>query len=77
MIPAWLSILGAISAVLLVAMGVAGAHMGLIAPMTGFLAFLLSFVVAILALLFGLVGLAGISAPERRPGRPRADAPGR
>ena len=43
MIPAWLSILGAIFAVLLVAMGVAGAHMGLIAPMTGFLAFLLSF----------------------------------
>jgi uncharacterized protein (DUF1499 family) len=74
MIPAWLSILGAIFAVLLVAMGVAGAHMGLIAPMTGFLAFLLSFVVAILALLFGLVGLARISAPERRPGRPRAVA---
>ncbi len=48
--------------------------MGLIAPITGFLAFLLSFVVAILALLFGLVGLARTSAAERGPAPPRAVA---
>ena len=74
MIPAWLSIFSAIFALLLVAMGVAGAHLGAIPPMTGFLAFLLSFVVAILAVLFGLIGLARTSAPERRPARPRAVA---
>jgi len=74
MIPAWLSILGAIFAVLLVAMGVAGAHMGLIASMTGFLAFLLSFVIAILALLSGLVGLAHTSAAQRGPAPPGAVA---
>ncbi len=74
MIPAWLSILDAILAVLLVGIGVVGAHMGLIPPMTGFLAFLLSFAIAILALLFGLIGLARTSAPQRRPGRPKAVA---
>ena len=74
MIPAWLSILDAILAVLLVGIGVVGAHIGLIPPMTGFLAFLLSFAIAILALLFGLIGLARTSAPQRRPGRPKAVA---
>jgi uncharacterized protein (DUF1499 family) len=72
MIPAWLSTFDAILAVLLVTLGVAGAHMGFIPPMTGFLAFLLSFLIAVLAVLFGLIGLARTSAPERRAGRPRA-----
>ena len=72
MIPAWLSTFDAILALLLVTMGVAGAHLGFIPPMTGFLAFLLSFVVAILAVLLGLIGLARTSAPERRSARPRA-----
>ena len=74
MIPAWLSLLDAILAVLLVGIGVVGAHLGLVPPMTGFLAFLLSFAIAILALLFGLIGLLRTSAPERRPGRPKAVA---
>ncbi len=74
MVPAWLSIFNAIFAVLLVEMGVAGAHLGAIPPMIGFLAFLLSFVIAILALLFGLIGLARTAVPERRPGRPKAIA---
>lgn len=74
MIPAWLSLLDAILAVLLVGIGVAGAHLGLVPPMTGFLAFLLSFAIAILALLFGLIGLLRTSAPKRRPGRPKAVA---
>jgi len=72
MIPAWLSTFDALLAVLLVTLGVAGAHMGMIPPLTGLLAFLLSFVIAILAVLFGLVGLARTSAPERRSVRPRA-----
>ncbi|HVA84088.1 MAG TPA: DUF1499 domain-containing protein [Candidatus Binataceae bacterium] len=74
MIPAWLSTFDAILAVLLVGLGVVGAHMGVIPPMTGFLAFLLSFVIAILAVLLGLLGLARTSAPQRRPGRPKAVA---
>ena len=74
MIPAWLSIFSAIFALVLVAIGVAGAHLGAIPPMTGFLAFLLSFVVAILALLFGLAGLARTSAAERGPAPPGAVA---
>jgi hypothetical protein len=74
MIPVRLSIFNATFAVLLVAVGVAGAHLGAIPPMTGFLAFLLSFVIAILALLFGMIGLARTSASERRPGRPKAVA---
>ena len=75
MIPAWLSIVSAIFALVLVAIGVAGAHLGAIPPMTGFLAFLLSFVVAIVALLFGLAGLARSLASERRP-RPRGAVAG-
>jgi len=74
MIPAWLSISDAILAALLLGMGVVGAHVGAIPPMIGFLAFLLSFVIAILALLFGLIGLARTSAAERRCGRPKAVA---
>jgi len=74
MIPAWLSILDAILAALLVGIGVIGAHLGMVTPMSGFLMFLLSFAIAILALLFGLLGLARTSAPERRPGRPKAVA---
>jgi uncharacterized protein (DUF1499 family) len=66
-IPAWLSILSAIFALVLVAIGVAGVHLGAIPPMTGFLAFLLSFVVAILALLFGLAGFARSLASEPPP----------
>jgi uncharacterized protein (DUF1499 family) len=74
MIPAWLSILDAILAVLLVGIGVMGAHLGAIPPMTGFLAFVLSFAIAVLALLFGLIGFARTAVPERRPGRPKAVA---
>src|ERR1035437_7352685 len=74
MIPAWLSLLDAILAALLVGIGVMGAHMGMIVPLSGFLMFLLSFVIAVLALLFGLIGLARTSAPQRRAGRPKAVA---
>lgn len=74
MIPVWLSIFNEIFAVALLAMGVAGANQGAIPPMTGFIAFLLSFVIAILAVLFGLAGLVRTSASERRRGRSKAVA---
>jgi hypothetical protein len=72
MILAWLSIFNAILAMLLGEIGVVGAHLGVISPMTGFMAFLLSFVIAILAVLFGLIGLVRTSVSERWPGRRKA-----
>lgn len=72
MIPAWLSISSAVFAVLLTEVGVVGAHLGAIPPMTGFLAFALGFMIACLALLFGLTGLARSSAPESRSMRRKA-----
>jgi uncharacterized protein (DUF1499 family) len=74
MIPAWLSMLDAILAAVLLGVGLLGAHLGLVLPMSGFSMFLLSFAMAVLALLFGLIGLLRTSAPERRPGRPKAVA---
>ncbi len=74
MIPAWLSILDAVLAAVLLGVGLVGAHLGLVLPMSGFSMFLLSFAIAVLALLFGLIGLARTSAAERRPGRPKAVA---
>jgi uncharacterized protein (DUF1499 family) len=74
MIPARLSILNAIFALVLVVTGVAGAHQGVIPPMAGFVAFLLSFAAAILALLFGFAGLARSATSRRRPGRSMAVA---
>ncbi len=74
MIPAWLSMLDAILAAVLLGVGLLGAHLDMVLPMAGFSMFLLSFAMAILALLFGLIGLARTSAPERRPGRPKAVA---
>ena len=81
MIPAWLSILDAILAVLLLLIGIGGAHLYLLPPVGGvdppmlaFYLFLLSLPFALLALLFGLIGFARTSALERRPGRPKAVA---
>ncbi len=74
MIPAWLSLLDAIVALVLLAVGIFGAHFNLVLPMAGFSMFLLSFLMALLALLIGLIGLWRTAAPERRAGRPRAVA---
>jgi len=72
MITPWLAIFNAIFAALLLEMGVVGANLGAIPPMTGFVAFLLSFVAAILALLLGLIGVVRTAASERRSARPKA-----
>jgi uncharacterized protein (DUF1499 family) len=79
MIPAWLSILDAILAVLLLLVGIGGAHFFLLPSvwgadpaMVGFYLTLFSFLFAALALLIGLLGIARTAAPERRVGRPKA-----
>ncbi|MDJ0865952.1 MAG: DUF1499 domain-containing protein [Myxococcota bacterium] len=56
-------------AVLGVALGVALAHLGVVAPMTGFQLFLLAALDALLAM---VVGGLGLLATRARPGRPRA-----
>jgi uncharacterized protein (DUF1499 family) len=72
MIPAWLSLLDAILAVILLAVGVGGAHFFLVAPLLGFQLFLLSVPIAALAFLIGLLGIARTGAEQRRAGRPLA-----
>ena len=74
MTPARLSIFSAVLAVLLVGLGVAGAHLGAIPPMIGFLSFLLGCLIALPALLFGLICLARPSVSERRGERSYAAA---
>lgn len=79
MISSWLSLLDAILAVILVAVGIGGAHFsvlpsvfGLDSPMVGFELFLLSIPVAVLAFLIGLLGIARTANERRRAGRPIA-----
>jgi len=79
MITAWLSLLNAIVAALLLLVGIAGAHFSLLPSvggadpaMVGFYLMLLSFIFAALALLIGLIGIARTAAPTRRLGRPKA-----
>ncbi|MGZ6194559.1 MAG: hypothetical protein ACXWML_04950, partial [Candidatus Binataceae bacterium] len=81
MITAWLSIMNAILAVLLLLVGIGGAHLSLLpsvcgadSAMVGFYLTLFSFLFAALALLIGLLGIARTAAPERRVGRPKAVA---
>lgn len=72
MIPAWLSLLDAILALVLLAVGVGGAHFGVVAPLLGFQLLLLSVPIAVLAFLIGLLGILRTRAEQRRPGRPLA-----
>jgi uncharacterized protein (DUF1499 family) len=72
MIPAWLSLLDAILAVILLIVGVGGAHFAVIPPLRGFELFLLSVPIAALAFLIGLLGIARTANEKRRPGRPIA-----
>jgi uncharacterized protein (DUF1499 family) len=72
MIPAWLSFLDALLAVLAVLVGSLGAHFDLIAPLIGFQIFLLGFLLSVLAVLTGILGLIRTASAKRRAGLPRA-----
>ncbi len=72
MIPAWLALLDGILAVVLLAVGVGGAHFFLVTPFLGFQLFLLSVPIAVLAFLAGALGLIRTRAEARRAGRPLA-----
>jgi len=54
-----ISVITAYAGVLLGAIGIAGAHQGLLAPMTGFAVFLVGFACAAIAMVPGLAALAG------------------
>jgi uncharacterized protein (DUF1499 family) len=72
MIPAWLSLLDAILAVVLLVVGVGGAHFAVATPFLGFQLFLLSVVIGALAIVIGIVGIFRTRAESRRAGRPLA-----
>ncbi|MGH8013097.1 MAG: DUF1499 domain-containing protein [Candidatus Binataceae bacterium] len=73
MIPAWLAYFDALIAIVLVAVGILGAHFGALAPLFGFQLYLLGFFIAILGLIVSIIALlaTGLS-PKRRRGLPRA-----
>ncbi|MGH7916627.1 MAG: DUF1499 domain-containing protein [Candidatus Binataceae bacterium] len=73
MIPAWLAYFDALIAIVLVAVGILGAHFGALAPLFGFQLYLLGFFIAILGLIISIIALlaTGLS-PKRRRGLPRA-----
>lgn len=69
MIPAWLSLLDAVLAVMLVAFGITAAHFELIPALFGFQMFILGALLAALGLLAGLLGIWRTSDPMLRAGR--------
>jgi len=69
MIPAWLSLLDAAVAVMLVAFGLIGAHFELIPALFGFQMFILAALLALLGLLSGLLGMWRTKDPALRSGR--------
>jgi uncharacterized protein (DUF1499 family) len=69
MIPAWLSLLDAVLAALLVVCGIAAAHFELIPALFGFQMFILGALLGVLAFFFGLIGLWRTARPAPRIGR--------
>jgi uncharacterized protein (DUF1499 family) len=72
MIPAWLSFFDAILAIVLVAVGILGAHFAMILPFRGFQIFLLGFFLSLIGVVLGIVGLFMTRSPQRAAARPRA-----
>jgi uncharacterized protein (DUF1499 family) len=63
---AWLAFFDAMLAIVLVFVGIIGAHFYLVAPFFGFQLFVFGFLLAVLALIFGIIGMLLTRAPERR-----------
>ncbi|MFZ0889323.1 MAG: DUF1499 domain-containing protein [Candidatus Binataceae bacterium] len=72
MIPAWLSFFDAILTLVMVAVGILGAHFYLVVPFFGFQAFLLGFLLSIIAFILGVIGIFATRSPQRAAVRPRA-----
>jgi uncharacterized protein (DUF1499 family) len=63
---AWLAFFDAMLAIVLVFVGIIGAHFYLVHPFFGFQLFVFGFLLAILALIFGVIGMLLTRRPERR-----------
>jgi len=72
MIPAWLSFFDAILAIVLVTVGVLGAHFYFVAPFQGFQLFAFGFVLGLVGAIAGLIGILMTRSPARAVARPRA-----
>jgi uncharacterized protein (DUF1499 family) len=73
MIPAWLAYFDALIAIVLVLVGILGAHFGAFAPLFGFQLFLLGFFIAILGLIVSIIAVLVTSiSRKRRAGLPRS-----
>jgi len=72
MVPAWLSMLDGFAAIVLIAGGIALAHLEILPAMMGLQAIILGVIVATLAFLIGIVALIRTSNPRLRAGRPKA-----
>ena len=63
---AWLAFFDAMIAIVLVFVGIIGAHFYLVHPFFGFQLFVFGFLLAVLALVFGVIGMLLTRRPERR-----------
>ncbi len=72
MIPAWLSFFDAMLAVVLVVIGMLGAHFYYLPPFMGFQTFAFGFLLGFIGLIAGIVGIFRTRSPQRAAGRPRA-----
>ncbi len=72
MIPAWLSFFDAILAVVLVTVGVLGAHYYFVAPFVGFQLFAFGFVLSLVGAIAGVIGMLMTRSGPRAFARPRA-----
>jgi uncharacterized protein (DUF1499 family) len=72
MIPAWLSMLDGFAAILLLAGGIAAAHLEIVSALIGLQTIILGVLMGMLALLTGILGLFRTRIPAMRPGRPKA-----
>jgi uncharacterized protein (DUF1499 family) len=72
MIPAWLSFLDALLAVVLVAVGIVAAHFRFTPPFLGFQLFALGFLLSIVGFILGVIGIFATRSGPRAAARPRA-----
>ncbi|MDO8432274.1 MAG: DUF1499 domain-containing protein [Candidatus Binatus sp.] len=63
---------GAIAALALVLAGILLAYLHLVAPLTGFLFFIISFFLSLIGVIVGLIAIVVTRTPERRVARPHA-----
>ncbi|HUA32224.1 MAG TPA: DUF1499 domain-containing protein [Candidatus Binataceae bacterium] len=69
---AWLAFFDALLAIVLVTVGMLGAHLYYLAPFVGFQLFVFGFLIALVTIILGIIGMLMTRAPERRGPHNRA-----